>query len=179
MLSVLIAMPNWCTRILKAKSKGMELTPLTSAGVKATASLWYRGWALGHLGVVPDALAQLRTLDDFEARLLARMDTAWIAGPPDAPDGFVRIIGDEVDQFYVEPDAVGRGLGRRLIQATQAKMHDAGVVRAWLWCAAGNARGEGFYTAMGWENCGVHQAALETSGAAFHLDVIRFEKTLD
>ena len=99
-------------------------------------------------------------------------------GPIGQPQGFIRIIGDELEQFYVEPNAIGQGLGRRLMDASEAELAKRGILRPYLICSTGNTRAAGFYVQMGWDNKGVNWVDVETSDGPFSVEVIRFEKSL-
>lgn len=171
-------MLNWCTRTLKAKSDPIELRAALESDVKALADLWHRGWILGHTKNVPRALTQLRTLASFEQRLRDQIDKTLTSGPIGKPQTFIRIIGDELEQFYVEPNSVGQGLGRRLMHAAELELVQRGILNPHLICSSGNDRAAGFYTAMGWRNAGVIWEDVETSQGPFSVEVIRFERTL-
>lgn len=149
---------------------GTDLDPLSD--------LWFEGWINGHKAIVPPELTALRTRENFRARLIDKWDQTFVTGPEGAPTGFVRLIGNEVDQFYVHPSAVGTGLAAKLMAASEAELSAQGVKDAFLICSVGNDRAARFYTKSGWTNTGAIRAEVTTSAGPFALDVWRFEKTL-
>jgi GNAT superfamily N-acetyltransferase len=68
-------------------------------------------------------------------------------GPGSDDDG--RSCG-ELLALYVDPDAWGRGVGRRLMSEARAACEADGFTEAVLWVLVGNERGERFYRADGW-----------------------------
>jgi len=162
----------------KAKSDPLPLRPAAEADIKPLAQLWYDGWHLGHASFAPAELIQLRTRDSFETRIRDSLPNCHVSGPIGAPIAFARIIDDDLDQFYVDPSATGQGLGRRLMASAEAHFRKTGMTRPHLFCAYGNARAESFYTAMGWENCGIKTESFETSAGPYTVKVMRFEKSL-
>ncbi len=156
----------------------LRLRPLAEADLAPAARLWHLGWRDAHLDLVPPALIRLRTPRSFRERLAAARDRCRVTGPEGAPTGFVRIEGNEVDQFYIPLTARGTGLAGSLMAATEAFMREAGTSRAWLACAIGNDRAARFYTRCGWANAGVRRFGTETGDGPFEIDVWRFEKDL-
>jgi len=154
------------------------LHQLSEADIKPAAKLWYEGWQLGHADYAPAALTKLRTLENYEDRILSNKAACFVSGHNGSPTGFIRIIDDELDQFYVDPNSVGQGLGRKLMQAAEAKLIDLKITKPHLFCAEQNHRAAGFYEAMGWTHKGVSLEPFETSASPFVLPVIRFEKDL-
>jgi GNAT superfamily N-acetyltransferase len=63
----------------------------------------------------------------------------------DAPDGT-----GEVPAIYVEPSAMGRGVGRGLLEEATAELRLAGFSRVTLWVLAANERARRFYEREGW-----------------------------
>lgn len=61
--------------------------------------------------------------------------------------GFCAWSGDSLDALYVDPDASGRGIGRRLLEAA------VGARR--LWVMAANTHARSFYERNGWAASGV------------------------
>lgn len=61
--------------------------------------------------------------------------------------GFAAWSGDSLDALYVDPDASGRGIGRRLLKAA------TGARR--LWVIEANTRARSFYERSGWVASGV------------------------
>jgi ribosomal protein S18 acetylase RimI-like enzyme len=59
--------------------------------------------------------------------------------------------GGEVLALYVDPDAWGRGVGRRLLAEARRRLGDMGCTGAVLWVMVGNDRAQRFYRADGWE----------------------------
>jgi diamine N-acetyltransferase len=70
--------------------------------------------------------------------------------PPDAATS-----GCELVRLYVQPQAQGQGLGRRLLDAATALAAGAGAPLLWLAAWAGNTRALAFY-----RHCGLHDAGL-------------------
>lgn len=69
------------------------------------------------------------------------------AGPPGIPERSYRLRG-----MAVAPAVQGQGIGRLLLEAVYAQLHDAGFTGV-LWCNARVTAGE-FYARMGWERVG-------------------------
>jgi len=90
----------------------------------------------------------------------------------------VRIFEDDLDQFYVNPQAIGEGLGKRLMLVVEDHFRTQSITTPHLFCAERNDRAAGFYAKMGWIAKGVTTEEFETSAGPFNVPVIRFEKTL-
>jgi GNAT superfamily N-acetyltransferase len=56
----------------------------------------------------------------------------------------------EVPAIYVDPEAVGTGVGRELLAAVSEALRDAGFTRATLWVLEANERARRFYEKAGW-----------------------------
>ncbi len=156
----------------------MRLAPLTETDLEAAADLWTRGWADGHLGIVPDALVPLRSFESFRARLWEHRADTTLAFEGDRLLGFFLLIGDALDQFYVAPEARGTGVATDLMRAAEAALAEAGHESAWLGCTVGNARAARFYDKMGWQNVGTETYEAFTHDGPFPVEIWRFEKTL-
>lgn len=140
--------------------------------------MWHEGWRFAHAAVVPAPLARVRTLDEFRARIDADPDRFLVAGPEGAPEEMIRIVGDELDQFYVACALRGSGAAMDLMAAAETEMAARGVTRAFLKCTVGNARAYRFYQKAGWIDRGPRPATVDTAQGLMTLDVWRFEKIL-
>src|SRR5262245_570910 len=70
----------------------------------------------------------------------------------------------QVYAIYLEPDEIGRGLGRALFAKATEDLRLRGFRRATLWVLASNEPGRRFYEAAGWRPDGVSQTE-EVRGA--------------
>ncbi|HEX6336005.1 MAG TPA: GNAT family N-acetyltransferase [Jiangellaceae bacterium] len=155
----------------------INLRQATGADVEAIAALWHAGWPDGHLGNVPDELAEHRQLADFLRLVPARMDTTTVAASGDGIVGFVTVHDDEVEQMYVARSARGSGAAATLLthaEQTIARQHD----RAWLAVVAGNVRARRFYERQGWQDSGPFDYLAEVDGGTFTVPCHRYEKQL-
>ena len=156
----------------------MKLEPLTEAQLDAAAQMWCQGWHDGHAGVVPEGLTRLRTLENFRDRLWAHRAHTTLAIEAGAVRGLFMLEGNELEQFYVHPDARGSGLARWLMDAAEEALRAAGHRAVWLACSVGNARAARFYEKVGWTYTRTEVFEAETSAGPFPLDIWRYEKTL-
>lgn len=154
-----------------------EIRGLTPQDIENVADIWFQGWHDAHAAITPEALVRLRSRADFVRRLGAHMPDVRVCGAPEVL-GFYQLDGDEVEQFYVAPDARGKGVAAALMADAEAQLRQQGYERIWLACAIGNDRAARFYEKTGWQNMGQTPVALETSAGDFTLDVWRFEKPL-
>lgn len=86
--------------------------------------------------------------------------TAWLSPGSDAQvtvaehDGVVigysTVVGHELVHLFVDPDHAGRGFGRVLLAAAEAKMTEAGHDEFELHTMVGNAPAIGLYESAGW-----------------------------
>jgi GNAT superfamily N-acetyltransferase len=140
---------------------------------EAIGKIRIRGWQFAYRGLLPDEV--LSGLSDDE-RLAHRRDRlrsppagtqAWVAELDGHVAGFALSgpsrYGDsgpgtgELFAIYLEPDAVGLGLGRSLMEQAERGMWADGYHRAVLWVLRGNARARRFYERAGWRPDGASQ----------------------
>ena len=81
----------------------------------------------------------------------------------------------EVFAIYLEPDAMGQGVGRALMDAAVDALLDAGFATAVLWVLASNDRARRFYEAAGWRPDGATKTE-ERPGGSLH--EVRYARTL-
>lgn len=156
----------------------MHLRPATSADVGALTRLWHDGWQVGHATIAPAALIRYRDRNSFCVRITNALDSFFVAERDGGLAGFVRIVGSELDQFYVAPALIGQGVAADLMTAAEGLMHRRGTYRAFLIAAEGNDRAIRFYGKHRWQNCGRQEAFVTTLDGPFRMWVVRFEKAL-
>jgi ribosomal protein S18 acetylase RimI-like enzyme len=81
----------------------------------------------------------------------------------------------EVLALYVDPDAWGRGVGRRLLAEARGRLGDMGCTGAVLWVLVGNDRAQRLYRADGWRPDGLRRR-VEVWAVA--VDEIRYRRPL-
>ena len=110
-----------------------------------------RAWLSAFVGNAPEAMiAHWRAADrepEWYARFWPDMIVAEVGG---VPVGLTQPAADEVNGLWIGPDWQGRGIGRRLLRAAEARIRQEGHGRAWLECSGFNARAAGFYRACGY-----------------------------
>jgi ribosomal protein S18 acetylase RimI-like enzyme len=143
--------------------------------IDAIAAVWHAGWPDGHLGHVPEQLAQHRQLDDFRRRVPDRLAGTVVATIDDRVVGFVMAHDDEVEQVYVAAEARGRGVADALLRRGQELVSTNGFGRAWLAVATGNARARAFYERMGWTDAGPIEYAAQTATGSIAVPCHRYE----
>jgi ribosomal protein S18 acetylase RimI-like enzyme len=156
----------------------MDVRTAEETDIDHLATVWNDGWHDSHAQLVPAALSQLRTLENFRSRLQAALPNIRIVGPSGAPVGFCIVRGDELYQLFVSAHSRGSGAAAALIADAEARLSESGVETAWLSCAIGNDRAARFYEKSGWHRAGIMRAQLETASGTFPLDVWRYEKSL-
>ena len=87
--------------------------------------------------------------------------------------GFSVLHGDEMKAVYLHPDHVGRGIGRRLLQAVEDEARAHGVAELHL---TSTLTSIGFYEACGYQNDGPTTHPMADSGLA--LGCVKFSKRL-
>jgi ribosomal protein S18 acetylase RimI-like enzyme len=171
-----------------------EITPsiraATPADAPALADLQVWAWQWAYRGQLPDAVldglpadldrraafwresfatpaSDRRTwLVEVAGRLVGFADT----GPcrdADAPPATA-----ELNAIYLDPAAIGLGIGRALLAHAMDDLRQRGYRAATLWVLATNARARRFYTAAGWHADGA--AKMEQSQAGVVLEEVRY-----
>lgn len=155
-----------------------ELDDLAQDQIEQAANVWLVGWHDAHADIVPPSLTALRTIDSFRQRLVDYGGRIRIGKTQDGVMGFCMTHDDELYQLYVSAAARGTGMARDLILDAETSIASRGHARAWLSCAADNARAARFYEKSGWVNMGARMVDLDTSAGKYPLECWRFEKVL-
>jgi len=81
----------------------------------------------------------------------------------------------EVSLIYLEPQAVGKGIGRALFARAVTDLQQRGYAQAILWVLETNARARQFYEAAGWTADG---ASKTEEWPGLVLREVRYRKAL-
>lgn len=150
----------------------MRIRPARLEDAAPLAAVHVRAWRWAYRGQMPDAFLDGLTVESREAMwsdALAGWDRAvriWVAEEEDggrplgfcwtgpSEDGNAEPGAMEVYALYLEPDAVGTGLGRELFAHAVDDLRERGVRSASLWVLATNGRARRFYERAGWVSDG-------------------------
>ena len=133
----------------------IELRAATEDDAAAIAAIWAAGWRDGHVGNVPDELVGARTDESFRTRAPALVPGTTVAVVDGEIAGFVTVVGDELDQVYVDARHRGSGIADALLADGERRVAAAGHSEAWLVVVPGNDRALAFYARNGWTDGGL------------------------
>ena len=153
-----------------------ELRAAQAADAAAIAEIWEQGWKDGHLGFVPEELAEARTEESFRARAAQRVADATVATVEGAVVGFVMVVGDEVEQVYVAAASRGTGVADLLLGEAERQVRANGFAAAWLAVIAANGRARAFYERSGWIDEGPFDYAAAVGGGTIAVPCRRYTK---
>jgi GNAT superfamily N-acetyltransferase len=117
----------------------------TEADARAAADLWLRARKAA-IGVIPPPVHNDDEVRAWFASHVVRDTELWVAEePPGALVGILVLAGPWLDQLYVEPTMIGRGIGASLVEL--AKRERPQGLR--LWTFASNVGAQRFYERHG------------------------------
>ena len=161
-----------------SRGRPVLLRPARAEDAGAIAEIWRLGWRDGHLGLVPQALVDVRTAASFATRASERVPDTTVATVEGAVAGFVMVVDDEVEQVYVAATHRGTGVATILLDEAERRVGGNGHAKAWLAVVAGNARARRFYAREGWSDAGPTDYPAEIPGGTLVVQTQRYEKTL-
>jgi len=176
------AAPETADPIAMAEASKVTVRPATPDDAAAMARLHARSWPVAYGGLLPDALIDhvvanepgrterwRRTLADRSApgaALVAEREGRILGlvfwGP--SRDGDATPGTAEVQAIYLDPGAIGQGVGRALLAAAVADIEAHGHPQATLWVLTANARARRFYEAAGWRPDGTSKVERRPGG---------------
>jgi GNAT superfamily N-acetyltransferase len=140
----------------------------TADDAAALAGIGGRAWNLTYRGIVPDPVldewiagAEDGWRDAFAAHGPDSPWRAWVADTGGAPLGYLTTSpakadwlpppdgAGEVTNLYLEPDAIGTGIGRLLYEHAVGDLRQRGFNPLVIWAFRDNARARRFYERMG------------------------------
>jgi GNAT superfamily N-acetyltransferase len=138
----------------------------TPEDARPVAEMHVASWRHAYAGVLPDEYLDRLSTDEREAMWRGafadpdRRNGAFVAEEGGRVVGFASFCPSrdedapegtgEVPAIYVEPSAMGMGVGRELLEEATAELRLAGFSRATLWVLEANERGRRFYENEGW-----------------------------
>lgn len=161
--------------------------------VDSICDLHLRSWQAFYRGLIPDGVLDdfAATQDDRKARWRLQIASAgpgvstWVAVHGMTIMGFAwtnRSRDDdaspdtgEVSALYVDPDFVGRSVGRLLLAHAVRDLAEQGYGRATLWVLESNTRARRFYEIAGWRPDGAAKTEVRPGG---QLHEVRYERDL-
>jgi GNAT superfamily N-acetyltransferase len=154
------------------------LRPATDEDAGAIAAIWHRGWRDGHEGHVPDELVAARSEESFLTRAPQRIADTTVAIVDGGLAGFIMVVGDEVEQVYVDGAHRGAGVAAVLLARAERLVAEGGHDVAWLGALTGNARARRFYERSGWTDDGPFDYPAATDDRPVMVEVHRYVKTV-
>jgi GNAT superfamily N-acetyltransferase len=159
------------------------IRPATANDAAAFCAVRHRSWKVGYAGVMPQAV--LDALDPGAAysgwwpflRLPpTRRHGALVAGKPGAVVGLAVMgpsrdadldsaVTGEINLLYVDPLAMGLGVGHRLLEAATQWLRQKEFTDLRLWVLQGNAHARSFYERHGWWHDGSIRTESQPAGS--------------
>ena len=144
----------------------------------AIAEIWRLGWRDGHIGFVPDELAEVRTDESFRVRASERAGEMTVAVVDGSIAGFVLVVDDEVEQVYVSAAYRGTGVADVLMSEAERQVRANGHSKSWLAVVAGNGRARAFYERAGWSDEGPFAYPAASPGGPIGVPCHRYTKSV-
>ncbi len=152
-----------------------------------------RSWQVAYRGLLPDEVIEqmvagrqaraerFRTLlsdEESPQRVWVAVDGVSIVGmavvgPSRDPEAGPTT--GELEAIYLAPEAMGRGIGRALLDRAVVDLGQRGFTAAMLWVLRENRRARDFYGAAGWETDGATKEE-ERPGGTLH--EVRYRRSL-
>jgi GNAT superfamily N-acetyltransferase len=154
------------------------LRAATADDAAAVAAIWEPAWRDGHLGHIPGALVAVRTSESFRVRAAERVADTTVACVDGAVAGFVMVVGDELEQVYVDPARRGSGVAALILAEGERQVRAAGQRQAWLAVVAGNTRARAFYERGGWRDEGPFEYQAASADGPVPVQAHRYVKDL-
>ncbi|HLF42958.1 MAG TPA: GNAT family N-acetyltransferase [Acidimicrobiia bacterium] len=162
----------------------MRIASIADAG--GIARVHIASWQVAYEGVFSHDFLGSLDLDIrtgwWEALLLREERITFVADSEEVVVGF-SLIGPsedagwgEVFAIYVDPAHWARGIGRKLLTASEVQLAEDGFERALLWVLQGNDRARAFYERQGWVKG--KPIRLETIGGT-EITEVRYERDLE
>jgi GNAT superfamily N-acetyltransferase len=169
----------------------LQIRPMTHADCDRVSEIRVLGWQFAYRGLMPqpflDALSPTADAERRRARfaqgdgsvvnLVASLGdevVGWAAHGP-YRDGEVRTEDAELYAIYLDPQHLGTGVGRALMQEALRQCAARGHDRVYLWVVRGNARARRFYERAGFRADGTEEP-YEVEGVA--VPEVRYVKEL-
>ncbi len=166
----------------------------TPTDADAIGEVHVRSWKVAYRGLLPDAL-----IEDMAAGRTARVERVrtWLTDTDGPRRGWVAVEGDrvvgmavtapsrdsdakrttgELEAIYLAPEAIGRGVGRRLLARAVEDLRERGFDKATLWVLCENRRARRFYEAAGWQT---DDATKEEERPGGTLHEVRYRRSVD
>jgi GNAT superfamily N-acetyltransferase len=160
------------------RDRSVVVQRATVDDIDVVASIWLEGWRDAHLGHVPVELERARLGGSWREEVAGRVAATWVAEIDGRVEGFVTIVGDEVEDLYVAAGARGTGVAATLLRHGEGLVRDAGFSSAWLAVVAGNERARRFYERHGWLDEGPFHHHARTAGGAIAVLAHRYRHHL-
>ena len=149
-----------------SQSIDFRIRPAEGADAVGIATVHMRSWQTAYRGILPDDFLDALSIPEREQRMRETIATkrperrVWVAESPDGILGFsdagpsrendAPSSAGEVYAIYLDPTAVGKGIGRELFGHTVAALRDSGYGYATLWVLEANQWARRFYEKAGW-----------------------------
>lgn len=157
-----------------AATNDITIRPATSADIAAASALLVRAWHATYDGIYGAAKVDEITArwhaPEMLARQLTQSEAAFLIAERDGKmiaTSYARMLADGIvslDRIYVDPEALGAGIGKQLMAATLDAFPDTKCVR--LEVAPENARAIAFYQRQGFTKVGAVTSCESDSGVA-------------
>jgi GNAT superfamily N-acetyltransferase len=113
----------------------------------AVAELWLR--ARRSAAGIPPAVHSDAEVRDWVRDIVLPTQEVWVVGGQPEPMAMMVLDGEWIEQLYVAPEHLRRGLGSQLVKLAQSTRESLA-----LWTFQANASARAFYEAHGFRVCG-------------------------
>lgn len=169
----------------------LQIRPMPLADCDRVSEIRVLGWQFAYRGLMPqpflDALSAKADAERRRARfgqgdgrvlnLVATRGAELVGWAAIGPyrDGELRTEDAELYAIYLDPQHLGTGVGRALVQESLRQCAARGHDRVYLWVVRGNARARRFYERAGFRADGTEEP-YEVEGVA--VSEVRYVKEL-
>jgi GNAT superfamily N-acetyltransferase len=155
----------------------------TASDAAALCVVRHRAWKATYTGLIPQTMLDEMDLGATYAAWwpslrmpVSRRHITLVAGKPGTVVGFAvtgptrdddldPAIAGDLNLLYIDPTAKGLGIGKRLLQAAMATLHDNGFTDLRLWTVQGNSHARSFYERNGWWHDGAAKTVEQPGGS--------------